>query len=50
VLKARSPSCGSAQVYDGTFSRSLRAGTGVTVAALRAAGIEVESDEDVAAR
>ncbi len=46
VLKARSPSCGAAQVYDGTFSRTLRAGEGVTAAALRAAGIEVVSEED----
>ena len=48
VLKARSPSCGSAQVYDGTFSRTLHSGVGVTAAALRAAGIAVESDEDLA--
>jgi uncharacterized protein YbbK (DUF523 family) len=48
VLKARSPSCGSAQVYDGTFSRTLRGGEGVTAAALRAAGIDVVSEEDVA--
>ncbi len=47
VLKARSPSCGSAQIYDGTFSRTLRAGEGVTAAALRAAGIEVVSEDDV---
>jgi uncharacterized protein YbbK (DUF523 family) len=47
VLKARSPSCGAAEVYDGTFTRSLRAGSGVTAAALRAAGIEVVSDEDL---
>jgi uncharacterized protein YbbK (DUF523 family) len=46
VLKARSPSCGSAQVYDGTFSRTLVDGEGVTAAALRAAGIEVVSEED----
>ncbi len=48
VLKARSPSCGSAQVYDGTFTRTLRNGEGVTAAALRAAGVEVCSEEDVA--
>jgi uncharacterized protein YbbK (DUF523 family) len=48
VLKARSPSCGCEQVYDGTFSRTLRAGEGVTAAALRAEGIEVRSDEDLA--
>ena len=47
MLKARSPSCGCHQVYDGTFSRTLRAGEGVTAAALRAAGIDVRSDEDV---
>ena len=48
VLKARSPSCGSSRVYDGTFSRRLVDGDGVTAAALRAAGIDVCSDEDCA--
>ena len=47
VLKARSPSCGCHQVYDGTFTRSLRPGEGVTAAALRAAGLTVESEEDL---
>ncbi|MGH9042922.1 MAG: DUF523 domain-containing protein [Acidimicrobiia bacterium] len=46
VLKARSPSCGSSRVYDGTFSRRLVDGQGVTAAALWAAGLEVCSDED----
>jgi uncharacterized protein YbbK (DUF523 family) len=49
VLKARSPSCGSSRIYDGTFSRRLVDGQGVTAAALRAAGVEVSSDEDWAA-
>jgi len=49
VLKARSPSCGSSRIYDGTFSRRLVDGQGVTSAALRAAGVEVCSDEDWAA-
>jgi len=47
VLKARSPSCGAAAVYDGTFTRTLRSGSGVTAAALRAAGLDVVSDEDL---
>jgi uncharacterized protein YbbK (DUF523 family) len=47
VLKARSPSCGCHEVYDGTFTRTLIAGDGVTAAALRAAGLEVWSEEDV---
>ena len=49
VLKARSPSCGSAAVYDGTFSRRLVPGRGVTAAALAAAGLAVDSEEDAAA-
>lgn len=46
VLKARSPSCGSSQIYDGTFSRTLIDGEGVTARALREAGVEVTSEED----
>jgi len=49
VLKARSPSCGPTEVYDGSFSRTLRAGEGITAAALRAAGVEVVSEEDLQA-
>ena len=48
ILKARSPSCGRGRVYDGTFSRSLQAGDGVTAALLKAEGIEVLTDEEVA--
>jgi uncharacterized protein YbbK (DUF523 family) len=46
VLKARSPSCGPGRVYDGTFSRTLVDGDGVTAAALREVGIVVSSEED----
>jgi uncharacterized protein YbbK (DUF523 family) len=46
VLKARSPSCGSGRVYDGTFTRTLVDGDGVTARALRGAGLAVTSDED----
>jgi uncharacterized protein YbbK (DUF523 family) len=47
VLKARSPSCGSSRIYDGTFTRTLVDGVGVTAAALRDVGIEVVSEEDL---
>ena len=30
ILKAKSPSCGKGQIYDGTFSHTLVAGDGVT--------------------
>jgi uncharacterized protein YbbK (DUF523 family) len=49
VLKARSPSCGCHEVYDGSFSRTRVAGEGVTARALRRAGVPVWSEEDVAA-
>ncbi len=41
VLKERSPSCGSGEIYDGAFSGRLSKGDGVTAAALKAAGIPV---------
>lgn len=47
ILKARSPSCGSGQIYDGTFSGTLKEGDGVTAATLRRAGLEVISEEDL---
>jgi uncharacterized protein YbbK (DUF523 family) len=47
VLKARSPSCGAREIYDGSFSRTLRSGEGVTAEALRAAGIDVVSEEEI---
>lgn len=47
VLKARSPSCGCHEVYDGTFTRTRVPGEGVTAGALRDAGLDVRSEEDV---
>jgi uncharacterized protein YbbK (DUF523 family) len=47
VLKARSPSCGSVQIYDGSHRGQLVAGEGVTTEALRRAGIDVVSEEEL---
>lgn len=47
ILKARSPDCGCTAVYDGTFSRTLTDGDGVTAAALRRAGIELWTEEEL---
>lgn len=49
ILKARSPSCGKGLVYDGSFSRTLEVGDGVTAALLRSNGIEVLSNEEIGA-
>ena len=47
VLKARSPSCGCHQIYDGSFTRTRVPGEGVTAEALRLAGFEVVSEDDL---
>ncbi len=41
ILKARSPSCGKGLIYDGSFSRTLIDGDGITAALLSQHGIEV---------
>lgn len=41
ILQARSPSCGSSHIYDGTFSRTLIEGEGITTKLLRENGITV---------
>ncbi|MFP5522375.1 2-thiouracil desulfurase family protein [Peptococcus simiae] len=46
ILKAKSPSCGRGQVYDGTFSRRLVPGDGVTTETLKAEGIQVFTEKD----
>ena len=47
VLKARSPSCGNQQTYDGSFSGQLVAGEGVTAAALRRMGVQVFNEHQL---
>lgn len=49
VLKAKSPSCGSLEIYDGTFSRVCIPGQGVTAGILIRAGIPVVDEEHVPA-
>jgi uncharacterized protein YbbK (DUF523 family) len=50
ILKARSPSCGRGEVYDGTFQGRLHDGDGVTAALLRSQGIEVVTEDDIGFR
>ncbi len=49
LLKAKSPSCGSSKIYDGSFGGVLRSGQGVTAALLRAKGVEVFSEAEIEA-
>ena len=47
ILKERSPSCGSGQIYDGSFSRTLMDGDGVTAQLLKENGITVLGESEV---
>ena len=47
VLKEKSPSCGSGRIYDGTFTRTLTAGDGVTAALFRKEGISVVGESRI---
>lgn len=47
VLKARSPSCGCGKIYDGSFTKTLVAGNGITADLLLQNGIEVLTEEEL---
>jgi len=47
ILKERSPSCGSGEIYDGTFHKKLIPGVGVTAGLLEAYGITVIGESQV---
>lgn len=47
ILKARSPSCGSKQVYDGTHSKKLIDGMGITAQLLMQNGIKVFDETEI---
>lgn len=47
VLKERSPSCGTHQIHDGSFSNKLIDGMGVTARLLKENGIKVYSEEEI---
>ena len=46
VLKARSPSCGAGQIYDGGFAGQLVAGNGFFAELLRQAGIPAYTEQE----
>lgn len=46
ILKAKSPSCGVGQVYDGTFTDTLVPGDGVAARMLEEAGLVVATEKD----
>lgn len=49
VLKERSPSCGSGEIYDGTFTHTVISGDGVTAELLKQSGIKVYGETELGA-
>lgn len=47
VLKERSPSCGSGEIYDGTFTGTLVAGNGATAELFRNNGVPVYGESGI---
>ena len=46
IFKQRSPSCGCGQINDGTFTKTVKEGDGITTALLKRNGISVTTEED----
>ncbi len=49
LLKAKSPSCGSGKIYDGTFSKTLTNGDGIAAGLLKENGIKVFNESEISA-
>lgn len=47
ILKERSPSCGCGKIYDGTFSKTLKSGDGITASILKQAGIKIFGESQI---
>ncbi len=47
VLKAKSPSCGSNKIYDGTFSKKIVNGDGITAKLLKENGVVIFTEEEI---
>lgn len=47
ILKEKSPSCGCGKIYDGTFSKNLIVGNGVTADLLLKNGVEIFGESEI---
>ncbi|MHC1722905.1 MAG: DUF523 domain-containing protein [Aminipila sp.] len=47
ILKAKSPSCGSGNIYDGTFSHTVIEGDGFLAALLKEKGVKIVNELDI---
>lgn len=47
ILKAKSPSCGNREIYDGTYTKTLIKGKGITVKLFEKNGITVINESEI---
>ncbi|MGL4792000.1 MAG: DUF523 domain-containing protein [Anaerotignaceae bacterium] len=47
ILKSKSPSCGYGEIYDGTFSKSLISGNGITAQFLSENGMRIKNEKEI---
>ena len=47
IMKAKSPSCGNEYIYDGTYTKTLKKGKGVTVQLLEKEGVKVFNETQI---
>ena len=47
IMKSKSPSCGKGMIYDGSFSRTLTPGNGITVELLMINNIKVYTENEI---
>lgn len=47
LLKEKSPSCGAGKIYDGSFSKTLTSGNGITAELLQTNGIRIIGESKI---
>ena len=47
LLKEKSPSCGAGKIYDGSFSKTLTDGNGITAELLQKNGIRIIGESEI---
>jgi uncharacterized protein YbbK (DUF523 family) len=46
-LKEKSPSCGAGKIYDGSFSKTLTSGNGITAELFQKNGIRIIGESEI---
>ena len=47
LMKEKSPSCGAGKIYDGSFSKTLTSGNGITADLLQKNGLQIVGESEI---